>query len=126
MTITGERLRSLREQRGQSQDDIAKLIGVGRTTYLKYETGENKPTRKLKELSALFNVSTDYIMGLSDSPNTPQAPTKGNPIQVSVTFDTQRVITGKEFSLLEAYRKASARDKNLVDMILEPESGSSD
>jgi len=69
MTIIGERLRSLREQRGQSQEEIAKLIGVGRTTYLKYESGENKPTRKLKELSALFNVTTDYIMGLSDNPH---------------------------------------------------------
>ena len=69
MTITGERLRSLREQRGQSQEEIAKLIGVGRTTYLKYESGENKPTRKLKELSALFNVTSDYIMGLSDNPH---------------------------------------------------------
>ena len=68
MTITGQRLRSLREQRGQSQEEIAKLIGVGRTTYLKYESGENKPTRKLKELSALFNVTSDYIMGLSDNP----------------------------------------------------------
>jgi repressor LexA len=69
MTITGERLRSLREQRGQSQEEIAKLIGVGRTTYLKYESGENKPTRKLKELSALFNVTSDYLMGFSDNPH---------------------------------------------------------
>lgn len=54
MTIIGERLRSLREQRGQSQEEIAKLIGVGRTTYLKYESGENKPTRKLRELATLY------------------------------------------------------------------------
>lgn len=69
MTTTGERLRSLRELRGQSQEEIANLIGVGRTTYLKYESGENKPTRKLKELSSLFNVTSDYIMGLSDNPH---------------------------------------------------------
>jgi transcriptional regulator with XRE-family HTH domain len=69
MTITGERLRSLREQRGQSQEEIAKLIGVGRTTYLKYESGENKPTRKLKELATLFGVTSDYIMGFSDNPH---------------------------------------------------------
>lgn len=66
---TGQRLKMLREKRGQSQEDIAKLIGVGRTTYLKYESDENKPTRKLKELSHLFNVTTDYIMCLSDNPH---------------------------------------------------------
>jgi repressor LexA len=69
MTTTGQRLRTLREQRGQSQEDIAKLIGVGRTTYLKYESNENKPTRKLKELSDLFGVTSDYIMCLSDNPH---------------------------------------------------------
>ncbi len=59
---TGERLRDLRTRAGYSQEDVAKFLGVGRTTYLKYETNENKPTRKLNELASLFNVSTDYIM----------------------------------------------------------------
>lgn len=80
MTTTGQRLRALREQRGQSQEDIAKLIGVGRTTYLKYESDENKPTRKLKELSDLFNVTSDYIMCLSDNPHgSPAQPTTSAP-----------------------------------------------
>ena len=80
MTTTGQRLRALREQRGQSQEDIAKLIGVGRTTYLKYESDENKPTRKLKELSDLFNVTSDYIMCLSDNPHgAPAQPTTSAP-----------------------------------------------
>ena len=59
---TGNRLRKLREEKQMSQEEVAKLIGVGRTTYLKYETGENKPTRKLKELSNLFSVSADYLL----------------------------------------------------------------
>ena len=63
MTTTGRRLRELREARQLSQSDVAKLIGVGRTTYLKYESGENKPVRKLNELANFFNVSIDYILG---------------------------------------------------------------
>lgn len=62
---TGQRLKQLREEKGLSQEEVAKLIGVGRTTYLKYESGENRPVRKLDELTRLFNVSSDYIMGLS-------------------------------------------------------------
>ena len=73
---TGQRLTMLREQRGQSQADIAQLLGIGRTTYLKYESGENRPTRKLKELSALFNVTSDYIMCLSNDPHGTQHLTK--------------------------------------------------
>ena len=62
MTTTGIRLKSLREMRGWSQEDVAKRIGVGRTTYLKYETGENRPVRKLNELARLFGVSYDYLL----------------------------------------------------------------
>ena len=64
---TGKRLRNLREERGLSQEEVAKAIGVGRVTYLKYENGENRPVRKLKELSAFFNVSIDYLLGNEDS-----------------------------------------------------------
>lgn len=64
---TGKRLRELREARGLSQEEVAKAIGVGRVTYLKYENGENRPVRKLKELSSFFKVSIDYLLG-NDSP----------------------------------------------------------
>lgn len=67
MTI-GERLKELRKQRGYSQEDVAKLLGIGRTTYLKYESGENKPSRKLKELASLFGVTTDYLLGREPAP----------------------------------------------------------
>ena len=38
-------------------------MGISRTAYVKWETGESKPIRKLQELSALFNVSVDYLLG---------------------------------------------------------------
>jgi repressor LexA len=69
MKTTGERLAHLRIQRGLSQAQVADIIGVDRTSYAKYEVNVNKPTRKLKELSHLFNVTTDYIMCLSDNPH---------------------------------------------------------
>ena len=69
---TGKRLRELREARGLSQEEVAKAIGVGRVTYLKYENGENRPVRKLKELSSFFKVSIDYLLG-NDTPISPKA-----------------------------------------------------
>lgn len=68
MTTTGERLTTLRNKLGMSQQQVADTIGVDRTSYAKYEKDVNKPTRKLKELSDLFNVSTDYMMCLTDNP----------------------------------------------------------
>ena len=61
--ITAQRLRELREAKGLSQNEVAKLIGVTRTAYLHYETGRYKPVRKIKELCNLFNVTSDYILG---------------------------------------------------------------
>ena len=57
-----DRLKKLRERSGMSQQQVADKLGIGRTTYLKYESGENKPTRKLNELASLFNVSVDYLL----------------------------------------------------------------
>ena len=60
---TGERLRMLREQFKMTQEEVADKLGVNRVTYLKWETGENQPIRKLKEISELYGVSYDYILG---------------------------------------------------------------
>lgn len=65
MNVTGKRLRKLREEKGLSQNEISKILGISRTAYVKYETGESRPVRKLDELTRLFNVSADYIMGIS-------------------------------------------------------------
>lgn len=68
METIGERLHRLRDQKEMSQDEVATRIGIDRTSYLKYEKDINKPTRRLKELSALFNVSADYILCQTDLP----------------------------------------------------------
>ena len=69
MDITAQRLRKLRLDKELSQNEVAKILGISRTAYVKYENGQAKPVRKLKELCALFNVSADYILG-SDIQNT--------------------------------------------------------
>lgn len=84
MNVTAKRLRKLRESRKMSQGEVAKRIGVSRTAYVKYETGDSAPVRKLNELSTLFQVSSDYIMGLSDFPlsNEIEAPTESKRVPI--------------------------------------------
>lgn len=62
-TLTANRLKKLRKDSQLSQNDLAKRLGVRRETVAQWERGENAPTRKLDELSRIFNVSTDYILG---------------------------------------------------------------
>ena len=67
MSMIGNRLKALRDEKNVSQSDVARAIGVDRTAYVKYETGVSKPVRKIQELANYFNVSTDYLLG-NDKP----------------------------------------------------------
>lgn len=60
MSNSAGKLRRLREEKQLSQEECAKLLGVDRTTYAKYENG-GSIKRKVKELATLFDVSTDYL-----------------------------------------------------------------
>ena len=62
-----KRLRELREDNNKTQQQIADLLKVGLTSYRRWETGERTiPTNYLIDLSKYYNVSTDYILELSD------------------------------------------------------------
>ncbi|WP_407398672.1 helix-turn-helix domain-containing protein [Anaerovibrio sp.] len=67
MDITASRLRELRKIKQLSQENVAKYLGITRTAYNKYESGDIKPVRKLNELAVLFNVSVDYLLGREES-----------------------------------------------------------
>ncbi len=63
-----ERLRDLREDADMNQTQLARYLGMSQTGYSKYETGENDiPTQVLIKLALLYDVSTDYILGLSST-----------------------------------------------------------
>ena len=63
----GIRIMQLRDERGKSQEDVAKGIGESRETVRNWEVG----TRKIKaesiiKLSKYFGVTSDYLLGLGD------------------------------------------------------------
>jgi transcriptional regulator with XRE-family HTH domain len=63
-----ERLRELRKEKSETQSEVAASMGVDRSTYGKYETGDSFPDiDKLMWLATYFNVTVDYILGISDS-----------------------------------------------------------
>lgn len=65
-----ERIRALREDCDKSQAEIAELLNVGQRTYCDYELGKTRiPVDRLIVLAKLYNVSMDYICGVSDLRN---------------------------------------------------------
>lgn len=64
------RIRDLREDRDISQAEIAKVIKTTQQQYSKIETGKADISgEKLKLLAKFYNVSVDYILGLSSEPS---------------------------------------------------------
>ena len=62
-----ERIRALREDCDKTQSEIAGLLKVGQRTYCDYELEKTRiPVESLIVLAKLYNVSMDYICGLSD------------------------------------------------------------
>lgn len=62
-----ERIRALREDTDKTQAQIAALLQVGQRTYCDYEKGKTRiPVDSLVLLAKLYNVSMDYICGISD------------------------------------------------------------
>ncbi len=60
------RIRDLREDRDLSQSDIAKIIKTTQQQYSKIEMGKADISgQKLILLAKFYNVSTDYILGIS-------------------------------------------------------------
>ncbi|MBQ3000360.1 MAG: helix-turn-helix transcriptional regulator [Oscillospiraceae bacterium] len=63
-----ERIRMLREDNDKTQTQIAELLRVGQKTYSDYELGKTRiPVDSLIVLAKLYNVSMDYICGVSDT-----------------------------------------------------------
>ena len=63
------RIRELREDRDLSQAAIARVLHTTQQQYSKIETGKaDISAEKLILLAKFYNVSCDYILGLSDDP----------------------------------------------------------
>lgn len=63
------RLRDLREDHDMTQDELVARLGMHKTTYTNYEQGKREiPFQLAIRLAKLYNVSLDYIAGLSSTP----------------------------------------------------------
>lgn len=60
------KLRGLREDSDLTQQQVAEYLGTSQTMYARYERGANElPLRHLKKLCELYNVSSDYLLGIA-------------------------------------------------------------
>lgn len=103
MTDFGNILKNLLDERGISQKWLADAAFTKEATISRYVTGVNKSSRLdiLANIAKALNVSTDYLLGLSDVPQ------------------QKSDMNAEERLMLSAFRRASERDKGIIWSVLE-------
>lgn len=70
MSSFGERLRELRIENNLTQEELASHFGLHKTRISQYELNKRQADDEMKKKFALyFNVSLDWLLGLSDIRN---------------------------------------------------------
>ena len=65
-----EIIRELREDRDLNQSEVAEVLQTTQQVYSRYENGTNElPLYRLRMLCEFYQVSADYILGLSKEMN---------------------------------------------------------
>lgn len=64
-----QRIRDLRNDHDLTQEQVAKLLNVKQNTYSQYEIGlVSFPLEAVMKLAVFYDVSVDYLVGLTDEP----------------------------------------------------------
>lgn len=115
------RLKELRLANGETQKELAKSIEVGRTTISEYESGKIVPKQeRLLKLADHFNVSVDYLTGVSDEPTS----NKTNDYNLSKMLNTiQYILLGNDAPVKFKNVTLSSEEKiivcNYIDQVKE-------
>ncbi len=65
--MIGERLAELRNDHGDTQQSLGDRLNVTKFTISNWEQGKSEPSHEfLVKICRLYNVSADYLLGISD------------------------------------------------------------
>ncbi len=96
-------IQELRELHGISQTELAKQLGVVRSTICQYEKGNRQPdTATLLKLADFFGVSVDYLLGRNEAPS----------VQMKPAAESE--LTATEQELLSIYRSVNPALQELI------------
>lgn len=70
MSILSEKIRMLREELNLTQSQLAEKLNIATSSISQYESGDRIPSDDIKiKLAEFFDVSLDFLLGLSDIRN---------------------------------------------------------
>ena len=67
MKLFSDRLKELRVNANFTQQQIAEMLGMKQQSYMRYENNTGEPNLDtVVKLCEIFDVSSDYLFGISD------------------------------------------------------------
>ena len=96
----GEKIKKLRNEKNWTQDFVANRLNISSPALSRYESGtcEPKDWAMVSEFAKLYNVTTDYLLGLSDEKET-----------VSAQSNDERLV-----AFYEGYNDLDEADKDVL------------
>ena len=114
----GKRLRKVRMDRHLTQQKLAEMIGLALRSYQCYEQGTREPPMDmLIKLSNTLDVSVDYLLGRSDTPNVAVACAIPKELQQTVIASLMGIGITKDHIVQESPRAAVIGEGFIVDEV---------
>ena len=106
-----KRLKNLRIEKDISQEELAKLLNVSRTSVTNYELGRNEASAQvLNKLSEIFNCSIDYLLGKSDIRNPEKVDFETDKLRIGLSAKDYENITETQIKQIEELAKVILKD----------------
>lgn len=109
MSITAERIKSLRKQKKLTQSELAEIIKASRMAIANYETDRNTPSFAMLSLIAdALDTTVDYLQGNTDNvlKTAHNAPDSGNDKKHVELSDDELIMSFEGKELSEDYKQA--------------------
>lgn len=102
-----ENLKKLREKAGLSQQKLAQQLGLAQQSIHSYENNVYEPDiATLKQLSAFFDTSVDYLIGNTD-------------IRNKIEKTDRYELNAEEAAIINKYRSLSKKNRKTLHMVLD-------
>lgn len=91
-----QRIKDLREDNDLTQKQLAQILHTTQPQYVRYETGERElPAHHFITLAKLYNISADYLLGLTNTART----LDGKPYTINKNITITQKGNGNEINI---------------------------
>ena len=96
------RITEARKKRGLSQTQVANALMIPQQQYSRYEKGDNElPIRYLIQLCELYQVSADWILGISNNDKSAQDNLKRYEIRNTITGECATIYFAENITITD-------------------------